>query len=286
MKKDTFYFQHDYNATSDPKIQAMLGVHGGLGYGLYWRIIEMLHEQPEHTLAFKKYIFMGIAQQMGTSVEQVLAFVEQCCNDFELLSCNKDIFWCERVNTNISKRHEIVEKRREAGKISASKRAEYKNNTSTSVEQVPTSVQQNPTKEIKGKEIKVNNNNITMSETSSDSDNIFHSIPHEEIRIFEEFRKAYPGVKRGLETELKHFKTKHPKTWKSILPILSSSLRQQISHKNIKIKNREFVPEWKNLQTYINNSGWEEQFGTSTTTQESSGVKKATGQIRFGAKEN
>jgi len=38
MKK-TFYFSHDFEPTSDPKIQALISEYGGLGYGIWWRII-------------------------------------------------------------------------------------------------------------------------------------------------------------------------------------------------------------------------------------------------------
>ena len=41
--KETFYFQHDYEPTSDPKMQALVGEYGAAGYGVSWSIIEMLH---------------------------------------------------------------------------------------------------------------------------------------------------------------------------------------------------------------------------------------------------
>ena len=44
MKKDTFYFPHDYNAASDEKIEELLFKLGNEGYGIYWRIIEMLYQ--------------------------------------------------------------------------------------------------------------------------------------------------------------------------------------------------------------------------------------------------
>ena len=44
MKKDTLYFPHDYNAASDEKIEELLFKLGNEGYGIYWRIIEMLYQ--------------------------------------------------------------------------------------------------------------------------------------------------------------------------------------------------------------------------------------------------
>lgn len=44
MAKDTFYFQHDYNARNDPKILELRSEYGMEGYGVYWCIIETLAE--------------------------------------------------------------------------------------------------------------------------------------------------------------------------------------------------------------------------------------------------
>ena len=43
--KDSYYFQHDYNARNDPKLQDVLIELGVEGIGIYWCIIEQLYEQ-------------------------------------------------------------------------------------------------------------------------------------------------------------------------------------------------------------------------------------------------
>ena len=151
--KDTYYFQHDYNPTSDPKVQALIGECGAVGYGIYWRIVEMLHEDELHKLQCKKYIYLALAKQMLTSVEQVEAIIKNCIDTYELFKTDGDFFWSERVMRNIDKRTELSNKRSKAGKMSAEMRK-----NSTCVEQLQTSVEQNPTKERKGKEIKVKEN--------------------------------------------------------------------------------------------------------------------------------
>ena len=145
--KESFYFQHDYEPISDPKITAMVGKFGAVGYGLFWRIVEMLHSDTTHKLPKKEYIFESIAKQMSTPVEQVKEFVKYCTNTCELFADNKDFIISNRVLSNFKKREEISEKRSYAGRISAAKRA-------TSIEQVSTSVQQKATKERKRKEKK------------------------------------------------------------------------------------------------------------------------------------
>ena len=85
MAKETYYFPHDYEPTSDPKIQAMLGQYGATGYGLYWRIIEMLHSDNTHQLPTKKFLILAIAKQMNSSTDFILQFIDDCVNIFELL---------------------------------------------------------------------------------------------------------------------------------------------------------------------------------------------------------
>lgn len=43
--KETFYFQHDFNARNDPKLQSLLMERGVAGIGIYWCIVELLYEQ-------------------------------------------------------------------------------------------------------------------------------------------------------------------------------------------------------------------------------------------------
>lgn len=76
--------------------------------------------------------------------------------------------------------------------------------------------------------------------------------------IFEAFRKIYKGSKRGLKTELENFKKKH-KDWREVLPILKEAYEQQLAIKE-EARNRGcFVPQEKNLSTYLNQRCWEEE---------------------------
>lgn len=157
--KDTFYFQHDYEPTSDPKVGALLAKYGGLGYGIWWRLIEMLHSTETHKIEKKKYIYATIAQQMLTSVEQVSDIIEYCISDCELFISDESSFWSERVFRNIHMRAASREQKSAAGKASAEKRALLK---STVVEQPSTGVQQNSTKERIEKKRKEENTNTPI----------------------------------------------------------------------------------------------------------------------------
>lgn len=144
MSKETFYFPHDYDAAADPKIQALIGKYGGLGYGIFWRTIEMLHSSSGHKLPLKPYIYSAIAKQMLTTDEQMLEVISYCIDFCELFSSNGEYFWSNRVNQNFEKRAKISEKRSFAGKLGVAAKANAKQNLANV----------SKGKEKKGKEIK------------------------------------------------------------------------------------------------------------------------------------
>jgi len=77
---------------------------------------------------------------------------------------------------------------------------------------------------------------------------------------FEDFRKEYPGTKRGLEIEFENFKNKH-NDWEAVIPILLPALNKEKSYKDILKSKGRFCPEWKNLKTWLNQRCWEQEFG-------------------------
>jgi hypothetical protein len=158
MKKNTFYFPHDMNTISDPKISAFVGVFGGAGYGVFWRIVEMLHEDKNNKLPLKKYIFSAIAGTLKLNVDEVVEMVKFLTDEFEIFETDGEFFYSKRVCENMEKRNEIKEKRSFAGRVSAEKRS----NESTNVEHVMNTDEQNPTKEIKGNEIKIKDKEPTI----------------------------------------------------------------------------------------------------------------------------
>lgn len=122
MNNGSLYFPHDYAATTDPKIQALIGEHGASGYGIYWRIVEMLHSDVRHILPLKKYIYIAIAKQMLANAEKIEAMVNECINTYDLLVSDGENFWSERVLRNIEARAQISKKRAVAGKRGAEER--------------------------------------------------------------------------------------------------------------------------------------------------------------------
>lgn len=80
--------------------------------------------------------------------------------------------------------------------------------------------------------------------------------------IFEQFRLDYPGTKRGFEVEFENFKKKH-KDWQEVLLLLQKRLDYQKDARQVRKENKLFVPEWKNLQTWINQRCWEDIINTN-----------------------
>lgn len=107
-------------------------------------------------------------------------------------------------------------------------------------------------KKIISKTYDLHMGNENENENENDNENIFN-----------EFRIIYPGTKKGNKTEFENFKKKH-KDWKTVLPQLKSIVQNQIGVKKEMKEKGKFVPEWKNLQTWINQRCWEEEFNFTT----------------------
>lgn len=107
------------------------------------------------------------------------------------------------------------------------------------------------------KEIKNIRNIIDKKQTKSDDEDF-----SELETVFEDFRKVYPGMKRGHKTEFENFKKKYPKTWREIIPLLLPAIKREIKYHEDAKAAGQFVPSYKHLQTWINQTGWDTEFPT------------------------
>lgn len=105
-------------------------------------------------------------------------------------------------------------------------------------------------------------------------DNIGDTTPYnpptttEQEQMFDEFRRAYRGTKRGLRTEFENFRKKH-KDWRDVLVHLLADYQRQIQVLDANKAAGAFVPQPKNLQTYINQRCWEEEITLQTPQTQS-----------------
>lgn len=132
--KDTYYFSHDSNALTDPKILAMRCDYGLEGYGLYWAIIEMLRNESTYKLSLEKNTYRAIKMQTGTTID-VGNFINDCINEYKngesgngLFNADKHSFWSESLLRRMEKYEQIKQKRSEAGKKAMQNRWGKQNN--------------------------------------------------------------------------------------------------------------------------------------------------------------
>jgi hypothetical protein len=142
--KETFYFSHDYNASQDPKMMTLLSSCGLNGVGMYWILIELLHQQPDSKLSQQNYEnYIDFYGRMDGENEHLLNKIKQVLISSELLTKDGDYVFSNRVLQN-KKEREI---KSEKAKQSAEKRWGNAN-------AMPTQSEPNAIKERKGKEIK------------------------------------------------------------------------------------------------------------------------------------
>jgi hypothetical protein len=151
MKKNTYYFSHDYNSRNDTKILFLRMQLGMEGYGIYWYLIEALAESGG-TLPLQ--LIPVLAMQMHTTEAKVKAVV----NGFSLFEIIDEQFFSIRLNEHLEKVNQIKLSASQRGKLSAEKRKSTK--IQLPVEHaVEHAVEQRKEKERKVKEIKIINTN-------------------------------------------------------------------------------------------------------------------------------
>ncbi|MGV8979920.1 MAG: DUF4373 domain-containing protein [Clostridium sp.] len=129
MSKDAYYFSHDTNARTDPKVMAMLLEYKAEGYGFYWALVEMLSEQDEYRLKLNKINFSAIAMAMLSEASIVENFVNSCISDYELFESDEDWFW----SNSLIRRMELKEEKRQKRVAAGKKGAEVKWNNGNAI---------------------------------------------------------------------------------------------------------------------------------------------------------
>lgn len=116
------YFSHDYGTRHKKKMSALVHEHKMKGYGLFWVIVEMLHEDSTLWLDLDDVTFISIHKQSGEPVTYIKKFVTDCITRYKVFIQEGERFTTDRVLRNIAKRLEISAKKSEAGQKGAEKR--------------------------------------------------------------------------------------------------------------------------------------------------------------------
>jgi hypothetical protein len=147
--KNSYYFSHDYHARHDPKLSALIKNYGMEGYGVYWDIVEVLHEQGGKLEKFPK-LYEGLSHELNINEATLKQIISASISDFGLFREDDTHIWSDRVLDNLveldRKRTQRVDAGRLGGIISGQKRSKTKQNEAT--------LEANEQKESKVKESK------------------------------------------------------------------------------------------------------------------------------------
>ena len=148
MAKNTYYFPHDYNARGDEKLVKLRVKMGWQGVGLYWAIIEKLHENGG--LLNKDYEL--IAFDLQADIEIIKNLVE----NYELFKINDKNFENIRVKNNLKNQKEKSKKALIGAKVRWNKDNANALRTHCERNAIKESKESKESKEKKGEERKEN----------------------------------------------------------------------------------------------------------------------------------
>ena len=94
MRKDSYYFSHDSDASDDPKIMLLISQWGLEGYGIFWTIIEHLRKQPEYKSHLT--ILKALASRFGSTEEKYKYVVF----NFSLFEFEDEVFFYSKSLIN------------------------------------------------------------------------------------------------------------------------------------------------------------------------------------------
>lgn len=115
MAKETFYFQHDYNARNDDKILELRSRYNGEGYGIFWMLVETMAENDNGGV--KATLMGGLSQGYGVAKEWLIAFINDCI-EIGLLYEEEGCYYSKRLLTHKEFRKVLSEN----GALGAAKR--------------------------------------------------------------------------------------------------------------------------------------------------------------------
>lgn len=152
--KDCYYFSHDSNAKDDPKCIMLIEQLGLEGYGIFWILVEMLRDQPDHKYPLS--LVPAIARRFNTTTEKVNVVIK----NYDLFVIeNNEFFYSESLNLRMQIRDEKRQKLSDGGKKGMAQR--YENQPSDNL--VITSLEPGYNKERKGKETKGKERKVNKS---------------------------------------------------------------------------------------------------------------------------
>ena len=221
--KEAYYFSHDANAVRDPKIIKLLSKYGWAGYGMFWALIEMLHEQSGK-IKFEDNLEV-FSWSLKISSEEAFEFIKFLQTIELLVLDDEGYLYSKRLLQSIEKVSELKEKKQLAGKKSGEARRakaqqkveqdeadddqdlnydlteveHIRNGNGTDAEQVfnTSGTKTNKGKEKKGKEIKEKENIISSPQKSA--------ISEEGQKFAQYFRTLLPPTQKITDADFRNW---------------------------------------------------------------------------------
>ena len=166
MKKETYYFSHDYNTRNDFKIKKMIMKLGYTAYGVYWALIEDLYNNDN------KVIFD--LELLAYDFREDESMINSILNDFDLFTIDNGYLSSESIARRLELRDAKSDKAKESANKRWSKKSDsnanaMRNNTTASKGNALKESKVKEIKEIKDiKEIEDNHTHLTISNSDYD----------------------------------------------------------------------------------------------------------------------
>lgn len=105
MAKDSFYFQHDYDAAGDDKILELRASFGAEGYGVFWMMLETMAKNENGGI--KKTLIGGLSLGYGVAKDRLLSIIDCCLSiglfyEFEGFVHSKRLLEHKYIRKNLS----------------------------------------------------------------------------------------------------------------------------------------------------------------------------------------
>lgn len=122
------FFKHQVNALDDEKLFKLYRKEGMAGYGVWWRLLEMLGGVKEHRLQrdYEDIAFKMYHPELAELIKRVV-------EDYGLFKTNKDYFWNSSFMAQMEDLNARYQKRAAAGSKGGKRKAELKQSQSNAV---------------------------------------------------------------------------------------------------------------------------------------------------------
>lgn len=190
--KETFYFSHDYHARDDEKSLYLISKCGYFGYGVFWSIIEHLHQSSDGKI--KINLIEGLSHKLNISTNEFNTVIT-ACTECELLKIENNFLFSNRVLRNKKELQKYRENKSKAGKLGMQKRWNIKKDNNTVItENNNTITKHNKVKESKVNKSKINYIKEDTNKQSSDCGQVINNL-------LKEFEIVNPTINYGNKTQ-------------------------------------------------------------------------------------